>query len=64
MIEYLQFKKSDLDKLNKAIRLINDSNVNTRIIQKPPTELILRIENIVSDENVVYDFIDKLKSEI
>ena len=64
MIEYLQFKKSDLDKINKAIRIIEDSNVITRITHKSQSELILRIENRVSDENVVYDFIDKLKSEI
>ena len=64
MIKYLQFKKSDLDKLRKAIRTIEDSNVITRINNNSQSELILRIENRVSDENVVYAFIDKLKSEI
>lgn len=63
MVKYLQFKKSDLDKLKSTLILINGNSVMTRITHKSPTELILRIENRVSDENVVYDFIDELESE-
>lgn len=64
MIKYLIFKKEDLDKVNLAMKKLSNGNIITRITRNSSTEIRLRIENRISDENSVYDFIDDLKSEL
>ena len=60
MKEQIKIKKTD--KI-KALELSN-GDVITHLIEFDNEHYILTIENRISDESVIYDFLDKLKSSL
>ena len=60
MKEQIKIKKTD--KI-KALELSN-GDVITHLTEFDNEHYILTIENRISDESVIYDFLDKLKSSL